>query len=368
MFTKVSFPKMERRALVYFSLFVLGTNLIRGTSGTTDVSSVVTHTTDYTNASIDVVDPHATDGVAATNLTATDNTNLTEGTDDVVFVEYLEKCCWYDNAVCAGNNTFCSSCICRCQGNHSFNNVSMSCEAVGGQDDQVGGRLPGQPCTSASQCIEGLLCNSTICTCPWPCVYVEKHLVCDCGESMNPLTGPIVCGLVLGLLIVMFWCTRTYYTYDRFKEQNKVSRLPTSVSGISTLGAAYGTDHITMNPMRSQTHPLALPSCPRPHSQTVAPLSPSFRYQPPQVEAARPPGQNYQTPFAPPHRLATSTFSPSYQIFGSDNPAYDISSGPAGPPCPSSAPEDRRSVPNSVSKTSVPPTPDLTQPPRSARF
>ncbi|XP_071525607.1 uncharacterized protein [Panulirus ornatus] len=287
------------------------------TSGTTDVSSVVTHTTDYTNASIDVVDPHATDGVAATNLTATDNTNLTEGTDDVVFVEYLEKCCWYDNAVCAGNNTFCSSCICRCQG---------------------------------------------------PCVYVEKHLVCDCGESMNPLTGPIVCGLVLGLLIVMFWCTRTYYTYDRFKEQNKVSRLPTSVSGISTLGAAYGTDHITMNPMRSQTHPLALPSCPRPHSQTVAPLSPSFRYQPPQVEAARPPGQNYQTPFAPPHRLATSTFSPSYQIFGSDNPAYDISSGPAGPPCPSSAPEDRRSVPNSVSKTSVPPTPDLTQPPRSARF
>ncbi|XP_063604922.1 uncharacterized protein LOC134780241 isoform X3 [Penaeus indicus] len=64
--------------------------------------------------------------------------------------------------------------------------------------------LHGEYCNSKSHCVEGLECSKHECSCPSTCIYKKEIQACDCGAT-GPSTGPIIVGILGGLLIIAFW-------------------------------------------------------------------------------------------------------------------------------------------------------------------
>ncbi|XP_042214293.1 uncharacterized protein LOC121860954 isoform X2 [Homarus americanus] len=271
----------------------------------------------------------------------------------------------------------CVNGMCACPSNFVYNKDKSVCEP--GEPGVVKeGNLPNQPCSTDSDCVEGLIClSSKTCDCPFPCEYREEMLVCDCGRE--DYLSPILSGIVLGLIIVVFWTACIFSTVQKHhQKRNKVSQLNRRTSGISTLGAVYGTDHIHIS---QGPHPrFRAPPTSGLQRHTVAPTSPlrpAFRPQPMTTvgpgyteRSHAPPlysANNYG--FAPLPQVGLSTFPLQHQqIYNGDNAAYKFTSGkPPDQQCPSSAPEGRR--PSSVSASSSGnPAPSQYEAPRSARF
>lgn len=188
-------------------------------------------------------------------------------------------CCGnFLNGICTFVSSECVNCTCSCiQGYTYVEGAIGRCEEVTSEGDsspavEGSDKLPLEACEEKSQCVEGLDCLDGVCACPSPCEYVPEQLVCDCGPQDTPW-WPIVIGVLLGFLIVSFWIRTIAEMIEKHKRcrNNKVAQMTRSVSGISTLGAAYGTDHVTFQPLSknySQTSHLAV--------APTSPLRPAF--------------------------------------------------------------------------------------------
>ncbi|XP_042872102.1 uncharacterized protein LOC122253239 [Penaeus japonicus] len=182
------------------------------------------------------------------------------------------------SGVCTFISSECVNCTCTCITGYTYVDGYIGrCEAEKSQESsspavEGDNKLPLEACTEKSQCIEGLDCLDGVCACPSPCEYLPEKLVCDCGPGDTPW-WPIIIGFAIGFLIVSFWVRAIADMIDRHKKRrnNKVSQMTRSVSRISTLGAAYGTDHVTFQPLaKNYAHP------PRQAVAPTSPLRPAF--------------------------------------------------------------------------------------------
>ncbi|XP_064089688.1 uncharacterized protein LOC135203715 isoform X2 [Macrobrachium nipponense] len=82
---------------------------------------------------------------------------------------------------------------------------------------------PGEYCKTGNHCLAGLDCKDFTCKCPSPCTYDSEEEVCDCGVIERPdIIGPIITGVILGLLIVACWTYKIYSTVDFYREARKM--------------------------------------------------------------------------------------------------------------------------------------------------
>ncbi|KAK4320428.1 hypothetical protein Pmani_008702 [Petrolisthes manimaculis] len=120
-----------------------------------------------------------------------------------------------------------------------------------------------------------------------PCEYLVSRGVCDCGY--DDLAGPIVTGIFIGSIIIVFWGAAIRLAFVRHMEhRNKVSQLQQQRTGrrISTLGSTYGTDLLynTNNnnnnnnaSVHPRSHSLGEAHTPELYMAPVSPTVPSLR-------------------------------------------------------------------------------------------
>lgn len=196
-------------------------------------------------------------------------------------------------------------------------------------------------------------------------------------------------------------CTCSCIQHKRCRN-NKVAQMTRSVSGISTLGAAYGTDHVTFQPLSknySQTSHLAVaPTSPlrpafgtsamgplghQPHQLQVfpsappSPLPPFPPYPPPPystIPPPPPPPASSAANHVPPtenHPPTTNPLPPSVPVI-LEPPAEEEPGEPPliqnAPRPAASAPVGRRNLWEDADGEGNLPRPAVYIPPRSARF
>ncbi|XP_068242547.1 uncharacterized protein [Palaemon carinicauda] len=206
--------------------------------------------------------------------TPSTETNVITGDPVTDIIENGTENCCREN-MCADSNSHCYNCTCMC--NKGFvlkTELTLLTSSFDLNETCVPweGKLPGQNCTAEKECGGSFYCLENICECPSNCKLRKSDLSCECQSSK--FKGSSV-AIVMSVLIVMFWCC---FYKNRFccmiERRNRVRRLRQqerdTVRGISTLGGAYGTDHIHIQPGKTQT---AYHSPFRNH-QTIAPTTP----------------------------------------------------------------------------------------------
>ncbi|XP_068224977.1 uncharacterized protein [Palaemon carinicauda] len=213
---------------------------------------------------------------------------------------------------------------------------------------------PNEYCKKTDHCLEGLECKDYQCQCPSPCTYNKAQEVCDCGGIEKPsVTGPIIVGIILGLLISCSWCYRIYATIENFHEsRGRVIRAPQdNVPGRMTNSSVPGP--VTVS--GTVNHPQVKPPFGQnpPNGGYGYPPNGGYRYPPPPQYARnsfqtggaypRTSGQNqprYQHPHtATPgagYKLQVGTFNPPVYNPETSNPSEwnNIPRRPRSPPPP----------------------------------
>ncbi|XP_063604939.1 uncharacterized protein LOC134780250 isoform X2 [Penaeus indicus] len=202
--------------------------------------------------------------------------------------------------------------------------------------------LHGEYCYSNSNCIEGLECSKHACSCPSPCVYKKGMQVCDCGASTS--IGPILVGILGGLLIIAFWSwtiTITWRRHTKKQAYQDASAPPSVQRSTASYPLAPVTSSVPAAPLLSQEEPLGFQS-PAKSQYSSSQGFPSNAYN----DAYLPNVSGYPSapsypPTLPPPPYSATTYDPPYAP-SSLPPPYpaDIPSHPppSMPPSSSSAP------------------------------
>ncbi|XP_063604921.1 uncharacterized protein LOC134780241 isoform X2 [Penaeus indicus] len=115
--------------------------------------------------------------------------------------------------------------------------------------------LHGEYCNSKSHCVEGLECSKHECSCPSTCIYKKEIQACDCGAT-GPSTGPIIVGILGGLLIIAFWSWTIRITWKRHTKkqvyQDDASAPPSSQQSTALYPLARVTFDVPVAPPVSQ--------------------------------------------------------------------------------------------------------------------
>lgn len=169
----------------------------------------------------------------------------------VVYQKVLERCHVQNDQAYAcdfNQHSFCGERKCVCFDNFLPNITSGQCEP---EVDFVRASnltryiaLHGEYCKSGSHCIEGLECRNYACACPSPCTYKKELQVCDCGESGSS-TGPLLVGILGGLIIIGFWTWTIRATWRRHaKKQESEDDTPAPPS-VQRSTASYPLNPVT---------------------------------------------------------------------------------------------------------------------------
>ncbi|XP_047484462.1 zonadhesin-like isoform X2 [Penaeus chinensis] len=184
--------------------------------------------------------------------------------------------------------------------------------------------LHGEYCKSKSHCIEGLECSKYACSCPSPCIYKKGMEVCDCGASGS--TGPLIVGILGGLLIIAFWSWTIRNTWRRHTKKQAYQDDAPAPPSVQRSTASY-----PLAPVTSSVPAAPLLSQEEEHTG-VTPDETDFGKIPAESYPLAPPAQplGFQSP-------ANSQY-PSSQGFPSNayNDAYlpNVSGDPSAPLCP----------------------------------
>ncbi|XP_047478691.1 uncharacterized protein LOC125031787 [Penaeus chinensis] len=212
--------------------------------------------------------------------------------------------------------------------------------------------LHGEYCKSKSQCIEGLECFQYKCSCPSPCNYKKEMQVCDCGASESS-TGPLLVGLLGGLLIIAFWSWKIRNTWRRHTQKQAyqddetapvqpsttsypLAPVTSSVPAASLLsqeelGTGIDNRKIPANP--TESYPLAPPAQPlgfQSPANSQYPSSQGFPSNAHLPDVSGDPSASSIPPILPPPYSAT-TYNPPYAP-SSSPPPYPPADMPSHPP------------------------------------
>ncbi|XP_037775486.1 uncharacterized protein LOC119572444 [Penaeus monodon] len=238
--------------------------------------------------------------------------------------------------------------------------------------------LHGDYCKSKSHCIEGLECYKYTCSCPSPCKYKKSMEVCDCGAS-GVSTGPLLVGILGGLLIMAFWICKIRSTWRSHIEKQAYQNDAPALQSITPSTASYPLAPVTSSvpaaPLSSQeeegsgitpdeidigkipakpaeSYPLAQPLGFQSPANSQYPLSQGFASNPynnaylpdvsaPPAEASVDPSAPLCPPILPPPPYSAPTYNPPYAPstspppYPADKPSQPPPSMP--PPYPSSS-------------------------------
>ncbi|XP_042876725.1 uncharacterized protein LOC122256250 [Penaeus japonicus] len=155
---------------------------------------------------------------------------------------------------------------------------------------------PGEYCRENTDCIEGLVCNKFKCNCPSDCNYRQRKEVCDCGK-VDTEVWPIIIGVLLGMIVIVFWIWAIRKTIIKHKEKIKHSSHRTAIDNddvpashpLTPFQSSAQTETVdnTASPVRRTTGtPISRDNnTPR----TYSPISPTVPRYPVDPESDKPP-------------------------------------------------------------------------------
>nr|XP_027222303.1 leucine-rich repeat extensin-like protein 2 [Penaeus vannamei] len=171
------------------------------------------------------------------------------GTDciKVVYQKVLERCHFYENGFLFSSTFLPNITSGKCIPEADFLRANDLAKYIA---------LHGEYCQSSSHCLEGLECRNYECSCPSPCTYKKDLQACDCGEFVVSSTGPIVVGILGGLLIIIFWTWRIRTTWRRHAKkqasQNDAHAPPSVQRGAPSYPLAPVTSVVPAGSLLSQ--------------------------------------------------------------------------------------------------------------------
>ncbi|XP_063604932.1 adhesive plaque matrix protein-like isoform X2 [Penaeus indicus] len=149
--------------------------------------------------------------------------------------------------------------------------------------------LHGEYCKKTSHCTEGLECRNYACSCPSPCIYKKDMLACDCGESVSS-TGPLLVGILGGLIIIIFWTWTIRNTWRRHTKKRVYQDNAPAAPSVEPSTASYPLAPVTSSgptaPLLSQEK----------EDTMVTPDETDFGKIPAESYPLVPPAQPFQSP------------------------------------------------------------------------